>query len=282
MILLNRLNPFQYLFRQFQIRTGNVAVQLLQACRANDVAGHERLLRHKRQRHLRRVQPMLPRQCNVAAACRFRLRVEVTAEAAVFRQSRFRWAGAILIFAAEHAERQGRIRQQAALLANRDFRQAHFKAAVEQVVGVLDRHRTRPATGFGQGEELHGAPRRFVGQADVADLAGLHLLIQRFEGFFQRGEVVFVLVLVAQLAEEVGTAFRPVQLVEVDPVGLQALEAGVQGFDDVLAVVAQVTVADVIDGVAGASDLAGEDPVGTVATALEVITDVALDRKSVV
>ena len=161
------------------------------------------------------------------------------------------------------------------MFTNGNLRQAHFKAAVEQVVGVLDRHCTRPAAGFGQGEELHGAPRRFVGQANVADLAGLHLFVQGFERFLQWGEVVFVLVLVAQLAEEVGAALRPVQLVEVDPVGLQALEAGVEGCADVLAVVAQVAIADIVDGVAGAGDLAGKHPVGAVATAFEVVANVA-------
>ena len=85
-----------------------------------------------------------------------------------------------------------------------------------------------------------------------------------------------VCVLVAQLAEEIGAALRPVQLVEVDVVGLQALEAGVHGFGDVLAVVSQVFVADVVDGVAGAGDLAGQDPVGAIAAAFEVIADVAL------
>ncbi|MCY1174636.1 hypothetical protein D9M73_148450 [compost metagenome] len=81
--------------------------------------------------------------------------------------------------------------------------------------------------------------------------------------------------LVAELAEEVGAALRPVQLVQVDVVGLQALEAGVHGFGDVLAVVAQVFVADVVDGVAGAGDLAGQDPVGAIAAAFEIIADVA-------
>ncbi len=57
----------------------------------------------------------------------------------------------------------------------------------------------------------------------MADLARAHLLVEHFEGFFQRGEVVLWQVLVAQLAEEVGAALGPVQLVQVDAVGLQAL-----------------------------------------------------------
>ncbi|MNJ33806.1 hypothetical protein D3C77_284960 [compost metagenome] len=79
--------------------------------------------------------------------------------------------------------------------------------------------------------------------------------------------------LVTQLAEEVGAAFGPVQLVEVDPVGLQALEAVVQGGDDVLAVVLELAVANVADAVAGAGHLAGQDPVGAVAAGLEPVAD---------
>ncbi|CAH0314002.1 hypothetical protein SRABI70_04823 [Pseudomonas sp. Bi70] len=106
----------------------------------------------------------------------------------------------------------------------------------------------------------------------MADLAGLDLLFQRFEDFLDRGGVA-VLVLVAELAEEIGRALRPVQLVEVDPVGLQALEAGVQGGDDVLAVVLELAVADMGDAIAGAGDLAGQNPVGAVTVLLEVLAD---------
>ncbi len=58
----------------------------------------------------------------------------------------------------EHAECQGRVGEQAALFTNGDLRQADLEAAVEQVVRVLDRHRAWPASGFGQSEEVHGAP----------------------------------------------------------------------------------------------------------------------------
>jgi hypothetical protein len=107
----------------------------------------------------------------------------------------------------------------------------------------------------------------------MADLAGAHLLVEHFEGFFQRREHVVGQVLVAQLAEEVGAAFGPVQLVQVDAVGLQALEACIQRGDDVLAVVLELAVADVADAVAGAGDLAGQQPVVAVAAACEPVAD---------
>jgi hypothetical protein len=107
----------------------------------------------------------------------------------------------------------------------------------------------------------------------MADLAGAHLLVEHFEGFFQRREHVVGQVLVAQLAEEVGAALGPVQLVQVDAVGLQALEACIQRGDDVLAVVLELAVADVADAVAGAGDLAGQHPVVAVAVGEPVADD---------
>ena len=79
-----------------------------------------------------------------------------------------------------------------------------------------------------------------------------------------------------KLAEEVGAALGPMQLVEVDPVGLQALQAGVDGGADMRAVVLELAAADVVDAVAGACNLAGQNPVGTVAAGLEVVADDAL------
>ena len=55
----------------------------------------------------------------------------------------------------------------------------------------------------------------------MAYLAGLDLFIQRFEGFLQ-WRVFAVLVAITKLTEEIGRAFRPVQLVQIDPVSLQA------------------------------------------------------------
>ncbi|MNR07394.1 hypothetical protein D3C85_1235100 [compost metagenome] len=106
----------------------------------------------------------------------------------------------------------------------------------------------------------------------MADLAGLDLLVEHRQGFFQCGERA-VLMVIAELAEEVGRALRPVQLIEVDPVGLQAFEAGIQCRDQVLPVEFQVATADVVDAVAGAGDLARQYPVGAIAMLLEVFAN---------
>ena len=106
----------------------------------------------------------------------------------------------------------------------------------------------------------------------MADLAGLDLLVEHLQGLFQRGEVRF-LVTIAELAEEVGRALGPVQLIQIDPVGLQAFQAGIQGRDYVGAIELQVATADMVDAVAGAGDLARQNPVCAVATLPEVAAD---------
>nr|GFD01496.1 hypothetical protein [Tanacetum cinerariifolium] len=170
----------------------------------------------------------------------FRLRVEVAGKAAVEAQATFRRACAVSVLAGQHAEGHRRIRQQTAFLTNGDFRQTDFEAAVEQ--------------------------------PDVTDLARLDLFVQHLKHFQQRRERR-VAVGVAQLAEEVGAAFRPMQLIQVQVVGLQAFQAGVDGGNDMVAVEFQLAVTNVVDAVAGACDLAGENPVGAVAVLFEPVTD---------
>ena len=200
---VNRLDGVQQFVAQLQAEAAEVALQLLQAGGADDIACDEGLAGDEGQGHLCRVQAMLPGQRYVAAAGGNGLRVGVTGEAAEQGDARIGRACAVLVFAREHAEGQRRVGQQAALFAHGNFGQADLEAAVEQVVGVLDRDRARQAQLVGQLQVLHGAPGRLVGQADVANLPGLDLFAQHFQGFLQRGEVLF-LVAIAELAEEVG------------------------------------------------------------------------------
>ena len=110
----------------------------------------------------------------------------------------------------------------------------------------------------------------------MADLAGAHLFVEYFEGFFQWREQVVRQMLVAQFAEEVGAALGPMQLVQVDAIGVQALQAVLQRSDDMLAVVLELAVADMADAVAGTCDFAREDPVVAIAMTAEPVADDAL------
>jgi hypothetical protein len=82
----------------------------------------------------------------------------------------------------------------------------------------------------------HHAKGRFVRDADVADFAGALEFGQRFQRIQQGDDRGGVGPGVAQLAKAVGRALRPVYLVEVEIIGLQALQAGVQRLADIFTI----------------------------------------------
>ena len=139
--------------------------------------------------------------------------------------------GAVEVLAGQAAHAEGAVVEAGHVFAQADFGHADFKAAAEQAVGVLGADGAGQTVGVGQVEQAHQAPGGFVADAPVADLTGLdevgHIMKQ-----FQK--VVFPLVVAdgvdAALAEEIGFAGGPVELVEVDVVGLEAVQALAQGF----------------------------------------------------
>ena len=70
---------------------------------------------------------------------------------------------------------------------------------------------------FGDGDGLHNVPGRVVGAADVTHLARFHERVQRSHCFFERC-----------------LAVPPVQLVQVDVVGTQPREAGLERTHDMV------------------------------------------------
>ena len=128
----------------------------------------------------------------------------------------------IQVFAAEHAKSQGRISQQPHFFPVADFRQPHLETAVEQAVGVLYALDAGQAPGLFQAEAVHDAPGGFVGDPHLANLARPHQVGQHPQGVFQGNAVVFLRPGIAQLAEKVGLPVRPVQLVIINVIRLQA------------------------------------------------------------
>ena len=55
LVLVDGFNAGEHFIRELQVKAGDVALQLFQSGRADDVAGYERLLVNIRQGHLRRV-----------------------------------------------------------------------------------------------------------------------------------------------------------------------------------------------------------------------------------
>src|SRR5690606_33005342 len=139
----------------------------------------------------------------------------------------------------------------------------YFIQAIEQAVGILDADDPRQTEVFGSLEKLRHAPGSLVGYADVADLAGLDLLGEYREGLLDRHALLALAPGVVALTEEVGAAIRPVQLVDVQVVGLQSIQAAVERLDDVLRIMASLAVADVrrLGLTWRTDDLAGKDDV---------------------
>jgi len=86
-----------------------------------------------------------------------------------------------------------------------------------------------------------------VGKADVADLAGLHELLQHPQRLGYRGKFILVPGLESQLAEEIRVSLRPVQLIQVDAIDLQAPQAAIQRRLQVIPVETCPALADVVD-----------------------------------
>src|SRR3546814_17712126 len=90
------------------------------------------------------------------------------------------------------------------LFANRHLGKPRLIAAVEQAVGILNRHHARAAPLSGEREETHHAPGILVGEADMAHLAGLPHRTARVQGFLDRRLGGAVLVPIPAAAELVG------------------------------------------------------------------------------
>ena len=89
--------------------------------------------------------------------------------------------------------------------------------AIDEVVVVLHRDEPRPAPALGHLEHLRELPGKHARRADVARLAGPHDVVQRLEGLLDRG-----------------VRIEPVDLIEIDVIGPEAPQRGVDGVEQVL------------------------------------------------
>ncbi len=110
-----------------------------------------------------------------------------------------------------------------------EFGKVEIVVAAQQVVFVLDRLHPRQADFVRLAQVLHGAPGGLVGEPEVADLALTHELAHLDMHVEDVGQhlvaVLLVGVVVPRAFPVVVPAARPVDLVEVDVVGLQAPQA---------------------------------------------------------
>ena len=107
------------------------------------------------------------------------------------------------------------------------FVQAVFIAAVDQAIRVLRARHTRQAMLLGQSHKFMHAIRALVREADMANLALLDQTSQSIQLLMDGGGRGFLLRVVIHGPEGRHMALGPVNLVEVNHLRLQALQAGI-------------------------------------------------------
>src|SRR3546814_16337927 len=100
-----------------------------------------------------------------------------------------------------------------------DLREADFETAIEQAVRVLDADDARQLLLAMQSQIFANAPRRFVGHADVANLALLLKLGERGQCLGDWHPAVTAAGVEAELAEEIGRPLRPMHLIQIEKIG---------------------------------------------------------------
>lgn len=222
-------NGGHHLVRQRHIGGTDVQLQLLHRGRADNGRRHEGARQAEGKRHLRRVKAMVLGKRNIGGCRRLLFWHQPSADIAVDGAARSGRFGTVEIFARQNAAGKRRIGKQPDILVMRHFGHVEIEVAVEQAVFVLHGGNPRQPLLFGQGQEFLRAPGGLIGKAYGADLAGLHAGAERFQlfaDFLKRARLVLSGRGVAPGAAEVEmAAVRPVHLVKVDIIGLQALKA---------------------------------------------------------
>ena len=141
-------------------------------------------------------------------------------------------------FAGEAAPAERAPDERADALVEGEGHQLPLVVAADEGVVDLVADVARPAVTLGDGEGLHEVPAGEVGAGDVADLAAADERVEGVEDFFDGRERV-----------------EAVHVVDVDVVGAEAVEAGFEGSDEVVA-----GGADVVGAVAqGEGGLGGDE-----------------------
>lgn len=184
----------------------------------------------------------------------------ITAKAAEHGAARAFRFDAAEIFAGKRALRDRRIGEEANLFFHGDFGKAVFERAIDETVGVLNGDDARQGPFLSLTEKTHDAISGFVRNADMADLAGAHEVIECGEGFLERHSVVIVVTIAAAVrAKELNLPVRPVELIKIDVVRLQVAQGALDSSEDLIS--RQTAFRAVADPGhrRAASDLSGDD-----------------------
>ena len=182
------------------------------------------------------------------------------AELGVERHARAFGHGTPLVLARQQPARQSRVGQQRDALVMRRLGHVGVVEPAEQRVLVLHRGDARPARPPGRRVPGGGAPGGLVRQPEMEDVAGLHEPRERARRVVHvpahGGRILPRRVVGPVLAEVVGAALGPVELVEVDAVGPQAPQRAMDRLGQRLG----RDAAPVAQRPAGTDDLGGDEP----------------------
>ena len=172
------------------------------------------------------------------------LRAEVLKQSQTATRCFRRGQASGVVLAGEQTKTQGRIGQQGHAQAVAGLVGAVLKTAVNQGVGVLNRGHSGQSVLLGQANKLVHTEGRFVGQTDRTHLARLHQTGQGLELFVDAGARLVLARIKAQLSKSGHVARGPMQLVEVDDIGLQPAQTALTRRDDLGSAQARVVAAD--------------------------------------
>ena len=115
-----------------------------------------------------------------------------------------------------------------------DLGMTDFKNPVQQVIRVLNGNNPGQIMVAGGLDKLHHAPGSFIGQADGSNLSLFNQLLEYCQSVMDWRRIRVLLVKVSEFTKIVCRPVWPVQLIKIDIIGLQSLQAALDGIDEVL------------------------------------------------
>lgn len=120
----------------------------------------------------------------------------------------------------------------------------------------------------------HHTKRGFIRDADIADLTCALAFREGFQCFKQGNNGGALIPAIAEFTETVRWTLRPVNLIQVEIVSLQALQAGIQCGANVFAIQYLVLADPAVIVACRTTDFRGDDQLFTVAAFCQPVTDV--------
>ena len=186
----------------------------------------------------------------------------VVAETELGKEVEARAGGSTVeVFSREVAEGKTAVSHEADIMIVAGLCKVGVEDSIHETEGVLDRNGHRQVLLARQAAKLRDTPRCLVAQPEIAHFAGPYEVAKNFELLLDGSRVPLSGGVVVRFAELGHVAIRPVDLIEVNVIGLEALKAQIGGFRNVLAVDPLLSVAFTNPGhaIGGPGDLRGDN-----------------------